>query len=74
LYQYVYKPNILIADGAEAITNGFKQAFDYVSINEFHRVMCWAHVHRNVSAKLNKVKDNNNKGKLIITYLNIIIN
>ncbi len=74
MYQYVYKPNILIADGAEAITNGFKQAFDYVSINEFHRVMCWAHVHRNVSAKLNKVKDNNNKGKLIITYLNIIIN
>jgi len=62
LYQYEYKPNVLIADGAEAITNGFKQAFEYESINDFHRVMCWAHVHRNVSPKINKIKS---KGKYL---------
>ena len=46
-----YRPNILIADGAEAITNGFMAAFDYKSITEFIRIMCWAHVHRNCKSK-----------------------
>lgn len=47
----VYRPDILIADGAESITNGFMAAFDYETANDFTRIMCWAHVHRKVEEK-----------------------
>jgi hypothetical protein len=43
-HSFKYRPNILIADAALAITNGFKAAFDYENDEEFYRVTCWAHV------------------------------
>ena len=46
LYQYDYKPTSLVADGADAITNGFMSAFGYASVSDFVRVMCWPHVQR----------------------------
>jgi hypothetical protein len=46
IYGYQYKPSILIADDADAITNGFKQAFNYSPDNDFTRIMCWAHLCR----------------------------
>jgi hypothetical protein len=44
-----YYSTILIADGAEAITNGFITAFLVCVI----RIMCWAHVVRAVDKRLN---------------------
>jgi hypothetical protein len=44
-----YSPKILIADGAEAITNGFIQIFQECLI----RIMCWAHVVRAIDKRLN---------------------
>ena len=32
IYNHVYKPNILLADTAPAITNGFRRVFDLVII------------------------------------------
>jgi hypothetical protein len=43
-----YRPTILIADGADAITNGFIMAFGECLI----RIMCWAHVVRAVDKRL----------------------
>lgn len=54
---YDFKPDILIADGAEAITNGFMNAFDYKSIDDFTRVMCWAHVLRAVDVKAKPIEE-----------------
>ena len=34
LYQYNYKPTSLIADGADAITNGFMAAFGYKKVDD----------------------------------------
>jgi hypothetical protein len=59
-YIFEYRPNILIADAAPAITNGFMKAFDYESEDEFIRVMCWAHVDR-----WDKWKDNIDVSKFI---------
>ena len=56
IFDYNYRPKILVADGAEAITNGFMKAFNYASIEEFIRIMCWSHVDRAYKAKLLKVK------------------
>jgi hypothetical protein len=52
LFNVVYNPNILIADGAGAITNGFQNVFrpEY-----FIRIMCWIHMLRNVEKQLNSV-------------------
>ena len=47
LYDYGYKPTILIADAAPSITEGFQNAFGYNSSREYTRIMCWAHVRRN---------------------------
>jgi hypothetical protein len=47
---FEYKPNILIADGAEAISNGFNDAFPSFE----KRVMCFAHVIRNIDSQLNR--------------------
>ena len=46
LFDTDYRPAILMADGADAITNGFMSAFEYTSIGQFVRLMCWAHVLR----------------------------
>ena len=41
IHSFEFRPNILIADAAPAITNGFKAAFDYENDEEFYRVTCW---------------------------------
>ena len=48
----VFKPSILLADAAQAITNGFVAAYGSVMF----RIVCWAHVLRNVDAKLDAVE------------------
>ena len=50
LFQVIYDPNILVADGASAITNGFKNVF---RDSNFIRAMCWVHMLRNVEKRLN---------------------
>ncbi len=56
----VYKPEVLIADAAAAITNGFCHAFGYDAsavVLEFVRIMCWAHVNINLDKKVKSVND-----------------
>ena len=36
-----YRPGILVADSARAITNGFMEAMTYGSMEDFIRVICW---------------------------------
>ena len=48
-----YRPTCLVADSAGAITNGFKSAMNYGSIEDFLRVICRQHVKRNVDKHLN---------------------
>jgi hypothetical protein len=43
---YSINPTVLIADGAEAIHNGLSKVFTLL-----RRIMCWAHVKRNVHTK-----------------------
>jgi hypothetical protein len=45
-----YKPTNLIADGADAISNGFQEAFG----PKFKRGMCWFHVMKNVKDHLDE--------------------
>ena len=52
VYNFDYKPSILIADAAEGITIGFQTIFELKS-----RVVCWAHVIRAIDAKLIPIKD-----------------
>ena len=47
-----FNPSILVADCADAIANGFSSAFS----NDFVRVNCWAHVHRNMQKQLLTIK------------------
>jgi len=46
---------MLLADAAQAITNGFVSTFNTVPL----RLMCWAHVKANLDKKLNMIKDKN---------------
>jgi hypothetical protein len=55
------KPEILVADGANAITNGFKKVFG----DHFTRVMCWAHVYMAVEKRLCKDGDEIIKTKIL---------
>jgi hypothetical protein len=48
-----FQPKILLADAAQAITNGLISAFNITPL----RLMCWAHVKTNVDKKLNMIKD-----------------
>lgn len=50
-----YKADALVADGADAITNGFKNVYQHPTA----RIMCYAHVIRAVEQRLknNKFKD-----------------
>ena len=43
-----FHPTCLLADGAEAITNGFESVFGPAE----KRIMCWAHVVRNVDKNM----------------------
>ena len=55
-FDFDYKPDCLIADAAPAIHNGFKAAFEYNTLDEFLRVMCWSHVERNCEEKSNGIE------------------
>ena len=57
LFTQDYKPSILMADGADAITNGFLLAFDYESVDDCVRLMCWAHVFRAVDKKTESIDE-----------------
>ena len=46
LFLYDYKPDPLVADAAPAIQNGFMESFGYLSLDDFNRVTCWAHVEK----------------------------
>ena len=46
-----YSPNVLIADNAPSINNGFEKSFK----NTFKRVNCWAHASRNIDKILRSV-------------------
>ncbi|CAF1056797.1 unnamed protein product, partial [Brachionus calyciflorus] len=70
LYQVDYKLEALIAVGAEAITNGFMNAFGFKSTNEFVRIMCLAHVHRDVEQRT-KSLDNSKQIRADIDLLQI---
>jgi hypothetical protein len=50
-----YKPDILLADSAPAITNGFKSAFGYQD-DDFIRLNCWPHTERNLDKKIKGIK------------------
>jgi hypothetical protein len=51
-----YKPDILLADSAPAITNGFiKSAFGYQD-NDFTRLNCWPDAERNLDKKIRGIK------------------
>ncbi len=55
-----YEPSILIADAAESITNGFKQAFNILE----KRVVCWAHMIRKVDDRLKPIKNKEYKKEI----------
>ena len=59
LYNFDYQANTLIADGAEAIHNGFMDAFEYENLDDFNRVMCWAHVDRATRKRALKRREKN---------------
>ncbi len=40
IHPYDYEPTALVADGSDAITNGFTSVFKYL----LFRVMCWFHM------------------------------
>ena len=52
IFEFSYRPDTLMADAAEAITNGFMHAFRYESIDDFTRLQCFPHVDRNVDIHL----------------------
>ena len=59
VFQFVYKPQLLIADSAEAIANGLTLAYVLVGelAGEFSRVICWVHVLRAVDHKLKPIQE-----------------
>jgi hypothetical protein len=57
-----YQPSVLIADNAEAITNGFIAAY---GTNEFKRVNCWAHVHRKIRERSSSIANKDLREKVI---------
>jgi len=55
-----FNPKILIADNAEAITNGFQLAFGHTE----KRIYCWAHVIRKIDSKLKSIAEPKYRGML----------
>jgi hypothetical protein len=45
---YEYKPTVLVADSAKAITKGFNKVFTLTK-----RIDCWSHVDRNIDKNMN---------------------
>lgn len=65
VFGHQYRARYLIADGAPAITNGFNAVFETDDEEEQQpvRIMCWAHVVRNIRPKLQMV-DNQHRHAL----------
>ncbi|CAF2909263.1 unnamed protein product [Rotaria sp. Silwood2] len=55
-----YKPDVLIADGSDAIRNAFNCIFESNKM-----VMCWAHVRIYLDKKLCLINDNNERHEVI---------
>lgn len=53
-YEQKFEPKTLIADGADAIRNGFYNSFDSAEMD----IMCFAHVIRNIRKQAFKTKSN----------------
>ena len=67
-----YKPEVLMADAASSITNGFCDAYGYNQMaNNFVRIMCWAHVNINLDKKVKAVNDANFRKLLMQDICNI---
>ena len=45
----------ILLNDADAITNGFEQAFSFASQDEYTRIMCWAHLWRIVESKTKSI-------------------
>ena len=58
IFNVDYEPNILVADCAAEITNGFSEVFELTK-----RVFCWAHVERAVEGHLPGKGDKEENGK-----------
>jgi hypothetical protein len=52
VYHTDYKPSILLADGSEAITNGFIAVFTEIAV----RIMCYFHVIKNIEKYMKPIK------------------
>lgn len=68
IFNVEYSPSTLVADAAPSITNGFNQAFFCRN-----RVICWAHVIRNVDKRLKHIKDAINEEMIRRDIVNIQI-
>ena len=60
--QREFSPNVLVADGAVAITNGFTQAFGAEALEK--RVMCWAHMIIKVDDRLSRIENENDRREI----------
>ena len=67
-----YKADCLVADVAESITEGFKQAMGYDSIDDFSRVVCFQHAKRNVDKHLTSI-EKSIKEKIKVDFLIFLI-
>ena len=67
IHSQIYQPTILIADGAEQITNAFSKVFG----PNFVRVMCWANVEREIETRL-KFVNNTSIAEEILSDINHI--
>ena len=56
-----FTPEVLIADGSDAIRNAFQNFF-----NKNKMVTCWSHMRRNVEKKLKSLRTDSNKTKEIL--------
>ena len=71
IYNCDFRPHILQADAARAITKGFEQAFNFESDTEYIRLNCWSHVNRNCDHRLVCIKDTKIKDSIKADLKNI---
>ena len=69
---YELKPKIIMADAADSISNGFKQAFKFKDDGLYKRSMCAIHVRRAIE-KYGNFNDTKNKAKVIKDFIDLQI-
>jgi hypothetical protein len=52
-----YKSTALVADNADAISNGFEHAFGYNDQTEYKRIHCYAHLLGRVDERLRRIEN-----------------